>query len=304
MRLLAFLSLIGIAVSEYGCSSFAQLSHTANGCPANQGNPDCSFIQANAQQFCSTVATSWEIINGPNCNLRGASYGCIFASGLYSTTDQFCCPLIITGGAPAATASSAPTQSASFSPISTLTPSTSPAATVTPSSSASVTASVSFSPSASASVTTSPASSLSSTVSSYPSYTVTSSRTSYATVTATSTSTGTSTLTATPSFTPLPSTNITIIYQDKPILAGYNAAVGLSAIFGFCVLACCCFMIIGRKRPDQMNQLEPIQKQITLVERRASKVEKIVSSRRPSQAERRKSQLEVRVPEKIETSTV
>jgi hypothetical protein len=292
MRLLAFLSLIGLATSEYGCSSFAQLSHTANGCPANQGNPDCTFIQANAQQFCSTVATSWEIINGPNCNLRGASYGCIFASGLYSTTDQFCCPLIVTGGAPASTASSAPT----------LTPSTSPAATLTPSSSASVTASVSFSPSASTSVTTSPASSLSSTTSSYPSYTVTSSRTSYATVTATSTSTATSTLTATPSFTPLPSTNITIIYQDKPILAGYNAAVGLSAIFGFCVLACCCFMIIGRKRPEQMNQLEPIQKQITVIERRASQVEKVVSSRRPSQAERRKSQLEVRVPEKIETA--
>jgi hypothetical protein len=179
-----------------------------------------------------------------------------------------------------------------------------------------VTASVSFSPSASASVTTSPASSLSSTKSSYPSYTVTSSRTSYATVTATSTSTGTET----PSFTPLPSTNITIIYQDRPILAGYNAAVGLSAIFGFCVLACCCFMIVGRRRPDQMNQLEPIQKQITVIERRSSQVEKarrpsqvekernpsevekVVSSRRPSQAERRKSQLEVRVPEKIETA--
>jgi len=301
MRLLAFLSLLSVAAAEYGCSSFAQLSHTANGCPANQGNPDCSFIQANAQQFCSTVATSWEIINGPNCNLRGASYGCIFASGLYSTTDQFCCPLIITGGAPAATASSAPTQSASFSPISTLTPSTSPAATLTPSSSASVTASVSFSPSASASVTTSPASSLSSTTSSYPSYTVTSSRTSYATVTPTSTSTGTSTLTATPSFTPLPSTNITIIYQDRPILAGYNAAVGLSAVFGFCVLACCCFMIIGRKRPEEIHrQISLAEKPKIVVERRAS----VAKERRPSQAERRKSQLEVRVPEKIETSTV
>jgi len=110
---------------------------------------------------------------------------------------------------------------------------------------------------------------------------------------------------------PLPSTNIVIIYQDRPILAGYNAAVGLSAIFGFCVLACCCFMIVGRRRPDQMNQLEPIQKQITVIERRSSQVEKarrpsqvekVISSRRPSQAERRKSQLEVRVPGKIETA--
>jgi hypothetical protein len=72
-------------------------------------------------------------------------------------------------------------------------------------------------------------------------------------------------------------------------------------------------MIIGRRRPDQMKQLEPIQKQITVVERRPSQVEKerrpsqvekVVSSRRPSQAERRQSQLQLRVPEKIETSTV
>jgi hypothetical protein len=60
-------------------------------------------------------------------------------------------------------------------------------------------------------------------------------------------------------------------------------------------------MIVGRKRPDQMNQLEPIQKQILVVERRPSQVEK---ARRPSQAERRQSQLQVRVPEKIETSAV
>ena len=99
LRLLSAISLISLAAAEYGCSSFAQLTHTMSGCPANQGNPDCSFIQANAQQFCSTAASSWEIINGPSCNLRGASYGCIFASGLYSTTDQFCCPLIVTGGA-------------------------------------------------------------------------------------------------------------------------------------------------------------------------------------------------------------
>ena len=52
-------------------------------------------------------------------------------------------------------------------------------------------------------------------------------------------------------------------------------------------------MIIGRKRPDQMKQLETIQKQITIVERRKSEVK-----------ERRPSQLQLRVPEKIETSTV
>ena len=126
MRLLSLISIFSLVAAEYGCSDFTQLTHTMSGCPANQGNPDCSFIQANAQQFCSTAATSWEIINGPNCNLRGASYGCIFASGLYSTTDQFCCPLIITGGAPAATtatetASSTASASVSAAPIFTYT---------------------------------------------------------------------------------------------------------------------------------------------------------------------------------------
>ena len=153
--IVVLLSFFGLANAEYGCSSFAQLTHTASGCPANQGNPDCSFIQANAAQFCSTVATSWEIINGPACNLRGAGYGCIFASGLYSTTDQFCCPLIVTGAAasvsarPTNTAFVSKTTTSSGTPtyastlIPTLSPSASPSAS--PSSSASVTSSASSS---------------------------------------------------------------------------------------------------------------------------------------------------------------
>ena len=112
--IMSFLA-VSLTAAEYGCSSFAQLTHTASGCPANQGNPDCSFIQANAQQFCSSAASSWEIINGPNCNLRGASYGCIYASGLYQTTDQFCCPLIVVGAAPSDTATASATASASSS---------------------------------------------------------------------------------------------------------------------------------------------------------------------------------------------
>ena len=293
LRLLSFIGIFSLAAAEYGCSDFTQLTHTMSGCPANQGNPDCSFIQANAQQFCSTAASSWEIINGPNCNLRGASYGCIFASGLYSTTDQFCCPLIITGGAPAAaTASATATSSASASSSSTS----------TSSSSASASASATATSSASASATATSSASASATATSSAS--AVASKTSLATFTATKTATGTSTLTATPSFTPLPSTNITIVYQDRPILEGYNAAIGLSAIFGFCILACCCFMIIGRKRPNEDRGIKEIQRQITIVERKESQVEKVVSSRRPSQAERRQSQLQLRVPEKIEASTV
>ena len=133
-RLALLASFLALAAAEYGCSSFAQLTHTSSGCPANQGNPDCSFIQANAAQFCSTTATSWEIINGPNCNLRGASYGCIYAAGLYSTTDQFCCPLIVTGGAPAPTVTATASSSTTATPTAsaTNTPSNSPTPTNIP----------------------------------------------------------------------------------------------------------------------------------------------------------------------------
>lgn len=214
---------VSLTAAEYGCSSFAQLTHTASGCPANQGNPDCSFIQANAQQFCSSAASSWEIINGPNCNLRGASYGCIYASGLYQTTDQFCCPLIVVGAAPSDTATASATASAT--------------ATATASASASATATASASSSVSASPSASP----------QPTSTVAASLTSLPTQTASSSATATATSTGT--FTALPSTNITVIYvkTTEPISKGVGAAIGFSVIFGFVLICGCCGLAFRRK---------------------------------------------------------
>ena len=242
------------AAAEYGCSSFAQLTHTASGCPANQGNPDCSFIQANAQQFCSTVASSWEIINGPACNLRGASYGCIFATGLYSTTDQFCCPLIVVGAAPSDTATSSATASSSAT------------------SSATASASATSSATASASATTTASSS--------------------ATATASSSATATATATATSTFTAIPSTNITLIYihtTDATIQKGQAAAIGLSAIFGLVIVCGCCGVIFYRKRPVREDL---IIRQVSVVERRKSVTEDGKERRKSvtvEQKERRKS---------------
>jgi len=104
-------------------------------------------------------------------------------------------------------------------------------------------------------------------------------------------------MTATPSFTPLPSTNITIIYADKEVIInkGYNAAVGLSAVFGFCILTCCCIGLFRKRKPQ-----EQIEKQVSKVERRQSQIE---NQRRPSQVEnqRRPSQMQLRTPEKIDS---
>ena len=281
LGLFVLLGLLTSVRAEYGCSSFAQLTHTMSGCPANEGNPDCSFIQANAQQFCSTVATSWEIINGPACNLRGAAYGCIFASGLYSTTDQFCCPLIITGGTSSSSASATPSMSPN--------PTASSYASLSPS------ASPSSSPSASPSM--SPAS----TSSSYASLTPSPSSSSSLTGTVSGTATSSATATSTGTFTAVPSTNVTTIYittTTTTISPGVGAAIGLSAVFGFCILGACCMGLL-RRRPSS-----EIQKQVSGVERRTSIVERRKSvvedgkERRKSFAEdgkeRRKSSLEIR----------
>ena len=233
LALLALLGLMTSVTAEYGCSSFAQLTHTMSGCPVNQGNPDCSFIQANAQQFCSTVATSWEIINGPSCNLRGASYGCIFASGLYSTTDQFCCPLIVVGG--------------------TTTPTASPSSSASPSQSPEPTLSSSPSPSASASQSPEPTPSSNPSLSPAPTPSSNPSLSPVATLTATSSATSTGT------FTAVPSTNVTIVYiTTTTISEGVGAAIGLSAIFGFCIVGVCCAAFLRRRHVNE------IQKQVTV----------------------------------------
>ena len=96
-----------------------------------------------------------------------------------------------------------------------------------------------------------------------------------ATATATATSTGT--------FTAIPSTNVTTIYittTSSTISSGVGAAIGLSAVFGFCILGVCCIGIL-RRRPSANE----IQKQVSIVDRRTS-VE--------DGKEKRKSALEIR----------
>ena len=257
-------SFIGLAKAEYGCSSFAQLTHTMNGCPANQGNPDCSFIQANAAQFCSTTATSWEIINGPNCNLRGASYGCIYAAGLYSTTDQFCCPLIVTGGAPATSASASASASVTVTADATVSTSASasPSASVTGSSDASISTTTSASPSASASALSSPS-------------TLT---------TATSTSTPTLVLLTNYTNTTNVTTNVTTTSKtvDKSLTEGDKIGMGIGIGLSIIIfIGCCYFGCIIIRRPKKSKETENI-------ERRPSQIE-----RRPS---RSASKLEIRAP--------
>ena len=257
-------SFIGLAKAEYGCSSFAQLTHTSSGCPANQGNPDCSFIQANAAQFCSTTATSWEIINGPNCNLRGASYGCIYAAGLYSTTDQFCCPLIVTGGAPATSASASASVTSTADATVTVSASASASASASPSASASVTvtADATVSPSASASALSSPSALTTATATSTPTLVILTNYTNTTNVTATS-----------------KTVDKSLTEGDK---IGMGIGIGLSIII---FIGCCYFGCIITRRPKKSKETENI-------ERRPSQIE-----RRPSQRSLRDtSKLEIRAP--------
>ncbi len=259
--LLILVSFFGLAAAEYGCSSFAQLTHTSSGCPANQGNPDCSFIQANAAQFCSTTATSWEIINGPNCNLRGASYGCIYAAGLYSTTDQFCCPLIVTGGAPNVTATATAT------------------GTVTPS----VTVTSSGSASASPSVTASPSLSLNASISSTQTGSVT------VTVTPTGSVTPTQTGSVTPTATTLINTttntnmtNQTAISADKSLSENEKIGMGVGISLGIVMLiGCCYFCCLFRFRSKEIEKIE------------RENIERLPSQRRQQGGD---SHLEIRTP--------
>ena len=257
-------SFIGLAKAEYGCSSFAQLTHTMNGCPANQGNPDCSFIQANAAQFCSTTATSWEIINGPNCNLRGASYGCIYAAGLYSTTDQFCCPLIVTGGAPATSTSASASASASASVTSTadatVTVSASPSAS--PSASVTVTADATVSPSASASALSSPS------------------------ALTTATATSTPTLVLLTNYTNITNVIATSKTVDKSLTEGDKIGMGIGIGLSIIILiGCCYFGCIINRRHKKSKETENIERRPSQIERRPSQ--------RPS---RTSSKLEIRAP--------
>ena len=288
--LLSAASLFTLAQAQYSCSSVASMSHTMNGCPVNEGFPDCSYIQANTAAICSTLLTSWEIVNGQNCNLRGASYGCIYAAGQYSTTDQFCCPLVPSGGAVSVT----PSPSITPSPSETPTVSETPSPSETPSSSVTPTVSETPSPSVTPTVSETPSPSVTPTVSETPSSSVT------PTVSVTPSSSMTPTVSETPSssMTPSPSstasyintTIITVIKSETVFLNGIAAAIGISSIFGFgTVMVFCyfCAVCLLRRRPDTNIHKIPEKPIIVLTqtERRSS-----VS------VERRKSQVQLVTP--------
>ena len=151
--MLLFLAFLA-TVAANGCTSLASLSHGTTACISGEGTPDCTYIQANANTICSSLLPSWEIVNGPACNLRGQSYGCTYSSGTFNTQDTFCC--VLTGGV-VPSSSSSYTTAATFSPSSSASYTT--AATFSPSSSVSV--SSTSSPSVSVSSTSSPSASTS-----------------------------------------------------------------------------------------------------------------------------------------------
>lgn len=70
--------------------------------------------------------------------------------------------------------------------------------------------------------------------------------------------------------------NVTIVYIASPMGDGEKAAIGLSAIFGFCILFFCCgtcAFILRRKAPEPPLSIKLPQS------RRASSVEKSPSRR-------------------------
>jgi hypothetical protein len=252
MRIIQFLSFLAVAAAQ-GCSSVSGISHTSAGCAAGEGNPDCAFIQANSAAICAAILPSWEIVNGPAgaCNLRGTSYGCIYAAGAFSTTDTFCCALgpPVSAASPSASASASASVTASGSP--SVTASGSPSVSTTPSTS--VSASATTSPSTSATVSPSP--------SATPKPSASSSYSAVATATA------------------APSTNTTIIIKtifvnsSDPVLSiGASVGIGIS---GTIVTLFCCLLGFYRKRPFD-KELFMIQIPIE------PKIVQEVASRRPS----------------------
>ena len=303
--LLLFLSaasLFTVVHSQYACSSVASMTHTMTGCPANEGFPDCAYIQANSAAICSTLLTSWEIVNGQTCNLRGASYGCIYATGQYSTTDEFCCPLVPMGGA--------------SSPLPTATPSF----TGSSSSSASTSASASASSSATGSASATSSATSSATVTLSASVSISPSTTTSVTVTPSTTST--------PSHINTTIITLTQIVETELFSKGIMAAIGIASIFGigtlmgFCYF---CLFCILRRRPmnNQRFTIERLPSILAAIQNKSTVADVLnqgqdQGSRKPSQAltverrssmaavinqiekdkeSRKPSQLQIRLPE-------
>lgn len=310
-RLIAFASFFALALAQNQCTSLSTLVHDTTGAPSGLAIPDCSYIQANSAAICSTLG-SWDIINSNTCYLKGPGYGCVIVNGQFSTNEVFYCNV-----GPLATSTATYTPISSQSALPSLTPSASPLASqssyaslsmspsvtgsITVTATTSPTASVTVSPSASTSLTLTPSTSPYLTVSSTgspspsaspraspsPSASVTAtvspiiSYSASASATTTASSSSTNTMTASASFTPVPSTNITLIYttNTESIIktAGGLAAISLAAIFGsFFICGCCAALILRRQVPAEVK--EPA--------RRVSTVE---LARRPSVAEGRRS---------------
>ena len=268
-RLFTFLAVLGVAAAQNQCTSFASLVRSTTGAPPGLAIPDCSYIQANSATICNSFAT-WDIANADTCYLKGPGYGCTIVNGQFSTTETFYCQI-----GPASTSTS------TFSPMATSTTSPSPSAsasvspqttgTPSPSASASVSPQTTGTPSPSASASVSPQTTSSGSASPLPSISPLPTQTSSPSSLSTATSTLTSTPSTTPTMTPFPSMNQTIVFvyttvKDTSIGTGQAAAIGLSAIFGICLLAACGHMI--RKRPTE----EIIKRTVTVIERRSSKV--------------------------------
>jgi hypothetical protein len=223
-------ALLFATASAMSCTSLMSLiKGDSNNPPSGLGVPDCAYITQHASTICYGLGT-WDIVNSDTCYLKASGYGCVINNGLFSTTDTFYCTLGV-----AMQPTETPTASASASP------------SASPSASASVSPSAnpSPSPSASASQSASPFS----TMSSSPTSLMTATSTKTSTQSASSYPTLTSTVTASVS----PSMNVTIVYITDAMNDGEKAAIGLSAIFGFCILFFCCgacAFMLRRKAPE------------------------------------------------------
>lgn len=235
-RLTILFSLLAQTASASSCTSLASLvKGDSSNPPSGKGVPDCAYITQHASTICFGLG-SWDIVNSDTCYLKASGYGCVINNGLFSTTDTFYCTIGV-----AMQATETPTASASASA------STTQSSLVSLSPSASPSASPSESPSASASQSASPVSTMN------PSSTSLTTATSTRSSTQSPSSSAYPTLTSTVSGSVSPSMNVTIVYITSPMGDGEKAAIGLSAIFGFCILffGCgTCAFILRRKAPE------------------------------------------------------
>ena len=255
--MLLFLAFLAVAAAN-SCTSLAGLSHGMNACVSGEGTPDCTYIQTNANAICSSLLPSWEIVNGPTCSLRGASYGCAFdGTGTFNTQDIFCC--VLTGAA-------APSDTTSASASATAT--ASPSATVSSSPSATVSSSPSVTVSASASASASASTSSSSSYTPFVSVTamVTSSATSSTSPSAFPSYTATSTSTPSPSVTPAAPTAL--------LSAGAYAGIGVGSASAFFLLcACAGYLCYVRRTTPSPERRKSVNSEIIKQARRASQLE-------------------------------